>query len=133
MDAAKEDCLSLSKTIHGLVQSTRQFYIELVEVLKSCGFIGSEEDPCLGKKHSSLGIFMIAIYTVDCLNNGKEGAIKEIINALKGHSFSLKVEDSLTEYLTCKIVQARYKGKVCIMQSHQYKATSSPERIVSKL
>jgi hypothetical protein len=38
MDAVMEDFLSLNKTIYGLVQSARWFYIKLVEALKSCGF-----------------------------------------------------------------------------------------------
>jgi hypothetical protein len=65
MDAAKEDCLSLSKTIYSLVQSASQFYIKLVEALKSCGFKGSEVDPCLWTKHCSIGMVMIAIYVDD--------------------------------------------------------------------
>jgi hypothetical protein len=41
MDAAKEDYLSLNKTIYGLVLSERYFYINLLEALKSYGFKGS--------------------------------------------------------------------------------------------
>jgi hypothetical protein len=52
MDASKEDCFSLNKTIYGLVQNARQFYIKLVKTLKSCGFKGIEVNPCLWKKHS---------------------------------------------------------------------------------
>ena len=118
MDADKEDCLSLNKTIYGLVQSARQFYIKLVEALKSCGFKGSEVDPCLWTKHSSLGMVMMAIYVDDCLTIGTDEAIEEVINALKGHNFGLKVEDNLTDYLSCKIVQERDKGKAWIMQPH---------------
>jgi hypothetical protein len=44
MDAFKEDCLSLNKKIYGLVQSSRQFFVKLVEALKSFDFKGSEED-----------------------------------------------------------------------------------------
>jgi hypothetical protein len=50
MDVAKEDCLSLNKTIYGLVQSASQFYITLVEELKSCGFKGIDVEPCLWKR-----------------------------------------------------------------------------------
>jgi hypothetical protein len=35
MDAARKDCLSLNKTVYGLVQSASRHYIMLVEVLKS--------------------------------------------------------------------------------------------------
>jgi Reverse transcriptase (RNA-dependent DNA polymerase) len=68
MDANKEDCLSLNKTIHGLVQSARQFYIKFLEAVKSCGFKCSEVDPCLWTKHSSLRMVMMATYVVSCLD-----------------------------------------------------------------
>jgi hypothetical protein len=61
---------------------------------------------------------MIAIYIDDCLTIGIDKAIEEIINALKGHNFGMKVEDNLNDYLNCKILQERDKGKVCIMQPH---------------
>jgi F0F1-type ATP synthase delta subunit len=41
-----------------------------------------------------------------------EEAIEEVINALKENNFGLKVEDSLTEYLSCKSVQKKRKKKV---------------------
>jgi hypothetical protein len=118
MYTAKKDCLSLNKTFYGLVQSARQFYIKLVEVFNSCGFKGTGLDPLLWTKHSSLGMVMITIYVDDCLSIGTKGTIEEVINALKGNNFGLKVEDNLTDYLSCKIVQERDKGKVWIMQPH---------------
>jgi hypothetical protein len=83
MDAAKEDCLSLNKTIYVLVQSERHLHIKLVEVLKSCGFKGSEVDPYLWIKHSSLGMVMIVIYVDDFHTIGTEEAIEEVIHTLK--------------------------------------------------
>jgi hypothetical protein len=83
MDVAKEDFLSLNKIIYGLFQSSRQFYIKLLEALKSCGFKGSEIDPYLWTKHSSLGMRMIAIYLDYCLTFGSEEAMKVVIDALK--------------------------------------------------
>jgi hypothetical protein len=65
MDAAKKECLSLNKTIYGLVLSSRQFYIKVVEALKSCGFKGSEVDTCLWTKQNSLGMVMIEMYVDD--------------------------------------------------------------------
>jgi hypothetical protein len=87
----------------------------------NCGFKGSEVYPCLCTKNSSLGMVMIAIYVDDCLAIWEEEAIVVVINTLKGHEFGLKVEDNLTGYLSCKIVQKRYKGKVWIMQPHLIK------------
>jgi hypothetical protein len=97
----------LNKTIYGLIQSARQFYIKLAEALKSCGFIGSEVDTCLCMKHRSLRMVMIAIYVDDCLTIGAKEAIEDVINALKRNNFGLKVEENLTYNLSCKIVQER--------------------------
>ena len=47
MEASKDECLLLKKTIYGFVQSTRQFYVRLVETLKGCTSEGSQVDPCL--------------------------------------------------------------------------------------
>jgi hypothetical protein len=77
MDAAKEEFLCLNKTIYDLVQSARQFYVKLVEALKSYDIKGSKVDPCVWTKHSSLGMVMIAIYVDDCLTIGKEEAIEK--------------------------------------------------------
>jgi hypothetical protein len=48
---------------------------------------------------------MIAIYVDDCLTIGTEEAIEEVNHALKGNNSGLKVEDNITGYLSCKIVQ----------------------------
>jgi hypothetical protein len=94
MQATKQENFSLNKTIYGRVQSARQFYHKLVEVLNSCDFKGSEVDAYLWTKHSSLGMVFIAIYVDDCLTIGTEESIEEIINALKVNNLGLKVEDN---------------------------------------
>jgi hypothetical protein len=114
MNTAKKDCLCFKEKIYGLFQTARQFYIKLIETLKSCGFKGSEVDPCFCTKHSSFGMVMIAIYVDDSHTIGVEESIEEVINTLKGDNFGLKVEENLTDYLSCKLVQERDKGNVCI-------------------
>jgi hypothetical protein len=47
MEVGDGKCLVLKKTIYELVQIARQFYVKLVEALKSCRFTGSSVDPCL--------------------------------------------------------------------------------------
>ena len=56
--------LILRKTIYGLVQSAREFYKKLIEVLKLIGFVGSKSDPCLWIKSDSAieNILIIGIY-----------------------------------------------------------------------
>jgi hydrogenase maturation factor HypE len=73
----------------------------------SCAFKSSEVDPCLWKMYSSLGIVMITVYVDDCLTIGTEEATEEVINSLKERNLGLKVEDNLTDYLSCKNDQER--------------------------
>jgi Reverse transcriptase (RNA-dependent DNA polymerase) len=39
------ECLRLKKTIYGLIQSAKEFYKKLIEVLKSVGFVENKVDP----------------------------------------------------------------------------------------
>ena len=118
MEANKDECLILKKTIYGLVQSAREFYNKLVLSLKGCGFKGSPVDPCLWIKHSKLGIVMVAVYVDDCLVVGSEKGIEEMIICLKNCDFGLKIEDNLTDYLSCKIQINQQTKTTYVMQPH---------------
>ena len=48
----------------------------------------------------------------------EDEAEDEVIEALKGHRYGLKVENGLTDYLSCKIVQENEKGIAWSMQPH---------------
>jgi Reverse transcriptase (RNA-dependent DNA polymerase) len=111
MEASKDECLILKKTIYGLVQSARQFYMKLVEALKGYGFEGSPVDPCLWTRNSSSGFVMMA----ECLTIGTDTAIDEVTELMKNYGFGLKVENDFTDYLSCKIIQDIDKGKAWIM------------------
>jgi hypothetical protein len=45
-----EHCLLLKKTIYGIVQSTREFYKNLISTLKLIGLKDNKSDPCLLSK-----------------------------------------------------------------------------------
>jgi hypothetical protein len=85
------------------VQCARQFYFKLVKALKSCGFIGSLADPCIWVKQFNTGIVMMVIYVDNCLIIGSYEGIKEVIEDLKKHDFSLDIEKDLKDYLSCHI------------------------------
>jgi hypothetical protein len=59
----------LRKTIYGLVQSFRNFYQKLINVLKVIGFYGSKSDPFLWTMWDEKvnHMIIIAIYVNDCL------------------------------------------------------------------
>jgi Reverse transcriptase (RNA-dependent DNA polymerase) len=83
MEANKNECLILKRTIYDLVQSAREFYNKLVLSLKGCGFKGSPIDPYLLIKHSNLRIVMVAVYVDDFLFVGSEKGIEAMIKYLK--------------------------------------------------
>ena len=122
MEANKDECLILKRTIYGLVQSAREFYNKLVLSLKGCGFMGIPVDPCLWIKHSEFGIVMVAVYVDDCLVVGSEEGIQDMINCLKNCDFGLKIEDNLTDYLSCKIQINQATKTTYIMQPHLIKS-----------
>jgi hypothetical protein len=84
--------------------------------------MGSPVDPCLWIKHSEFGIFMAAVYVDDCLVIGSKKGIQDIINCLKNCDFGLKIEDSLTDYLSCKSQINQATKTPYIMQPHLIKS-----------
>jgi Reverse transcriptase (RNA-dependent DNA polymerase) len=118
MEASMDENLFLKKTIYGLVQSARQFYVKLVEALKGCGFNGSQDDPYLWIKNSSSGIVLFAFCVDDSLTIGTDKAIDDVVESLKAYGFGFKVKNNLTDYLSCKIVQDFDLSKAWIMQPY---------------
>jgi hypothetical protein len=105
MSYDSKHCILLTKTIYGLVQSERDFYKKLMATLKSIGFKGNKYDPYLTSKWTQDGIIMIGIYAENCLVIRKRNKINELIVALKTSGFNLKVENNLTDYLSCQLIE----------------------------
>jgi hypothetical protein len=111
-------CLLLKKTIYGLVQSAREFYNKLLSTLKSMGFTENKSDPCLLSRWINRKVIMIGIYVDNCLVVGKEDQIQEVIQGLKASGFNLKVESSLKDYLSCRVIEDLESKSILILQSH---------------
>jgi hypothetical protein len=62
------------------------------------------------------------VYVDDCLVVGSEEGIQDMINCLKNCDFGLKIEDSLTDYLSCKIQINQATKTTYIMQPHLIKS-----------
>lgn len=43
---SRDEVVLLKKSLYGLVQSARQFLLQLISVLESIGFIQNEAEPC---------------------------------------------------------------------------------------
>ena len=117
----EDECLMLQTTIYGLVQSTRQFFKKLISCLKMMGFEGGIADLCLMTRRNKKGILFIGIYVDDCYCWGHKEAMDETIDQLIQSGFGVKVEDNLTDYLSCNIVFDKDKKKAWLGQPHLIK------------
>ena len=117
ISADDDEVVKLEQTIYGLVQSARQFWKKLRDVLKTLRFGGGDIDPCLLYKKTDKGITLIGLYVDDLLIIGDPNEIDEVIAGLKKH-FSVKVEDEINDYLSCKIQFSEDGTKAWIGQPH---------------
>lgn len=115
---SEEDAVLLLQSIYGTVQSARQYFKKAVRILKEIGFTGGDMDPCLFWRKSSKGTCYIALYVDDNLLVGDLAAIDEVIELLRSKGFILKVEDKLTDYLSCEIVLSKDRKKAWLGQPH---------------
>ena len=114
----KGKILLLTKSIYGLVQAARQFYKKWTMTLKSIGFKRSLADPCLFKKE---GPVYLGTYVDDNYILGKEEDINKVIKDIEDKGLKVKVEDNLTDYLSCNIIFDKDKKKAWIGQPHLLK------------
>ena len=113
-----DEVLFLQHSIYGLVQAARQYYKKFVSVLKKLGFKGGYPDPCLMTRQTTNGVVFIAIWVDDSLLVGNKEAIDEAIDDLKREGFTLKVEGSLHDYLSCEITIDKERKMGWIHQPH---------------
>jgi hypothetical protein len=114
----KTECLSLVKSIYGLVQASRMYYLFFTKLLRKIGFVGGYADPCLMMRKDENGIVYIAIWVDDSLLIGHDAAIEQTIKDLQANGFGLKIEGELDDYLSCEISFSQDKSKGWIHQPH---------------
>jgi Reverse transcriptase (RNA-dependent DNA polymerase) len=87
------------------VQSARQFFKKLTEVLKLIGFKQSNSDPCLlMKSDDKLAILIISVYVDDLYAIGDEPALLKMIKLIQNNGLKAKVENDLSDYLSCEVL-----------------------------
>jgi hypothetical protein len=117
------ECLMLQKTIYGLVQSAKQWYKKLVTCLQKLGFRLSKIDSCLMIQNNKDGIVFICLYVDDCYAVGKTHTLDQLVKDIctKG-GYKVKVEDNLSDYLSCNIVFNKNKKRAWLGQPHLIKS-----------
>jgi Reverse transcriptase (RNA-dependent DNA polymerase) len=126
LDSNGNECLKLNKTIYGLVQSAREFYKKLIEVLKGADFVEIKSDPCLLSKWEDGEVIPIRIYVDDCLVIGKENQISMLITDLKNGGFNLKITQNLTDYLSGQVLENQAQNKILILKQNEILILSAP-------
>jgi hypothetical protein len=97
-NALHDDAWLLLKSLYGLVQSARQFFLKFCAILLQLNLIQSNVEPCLFTKRSNDGIIFVAIYVDDCYVIGHDHMIKQLISDLKSAVLKLKLEENTSEY-----------------------------------
>lgn len=87
---AKNKVLKLKKSLYGLPEAGRCWYIKLCNILKDCGMMPCKCDPCVFKRGRDEDFLIITFYVDDCLIIGKNvNLVNELINQLK-HYITIK-------------------------------------------
>jgi hypothetical protein len=94
--------LLLKKTIYGLKQSAKRFWLRLLEVVRFLEFMRSVADPCLYYKWTGRGLCLWLSWVDDCLMIGPK---EEIMNVRAGILTKFECDDvgEMTEYVGCKV------------------------------
>jgi hypothetical protein len=83
-------CVKVHKSLYGLKQAGRIWYLHLSQYLVKCGFKTNESSPCLFIKRNEAEIAIIGIYVDDIVMVGSDAAVAAAMAALKA---KFKVKD----------------------------------------
>ena len=83
-------CIRIKKSLYGLKQAGRIWYLHLSNYLQKCGFTTNESCPCLFIKRHKDEVAIVGIYVDDIVIVGTDTAIENTMNALKAE---FKVKD----------------------------------------
>jgi Reverse transcriptase (RNA-dependent DNA polymerase) len=74
-----DEVVRLNKSMYGLVQAARQFFLKFKSILISVGFTQCKAEPCLFFKTVNDAMIMTAIHVNDCYVIGKIDTINQAV------------------------------------------------------
>jgi hypothetical protein len=113
-----DECLLLQKALYGLVQSARQFYKKFTKILRDIGFFQSNIEPCLFHSKLNHGRVFLILHVDDCYVIGHKEDLKLTRTLLEKKNLKLKVEENVTDYLSCQILFNKEKSMAWLGQPH---------------
>ena len=133
LDHKDGQAVMLIKTIYGLVQASRAYFLLMVKTLKGFDFEQSLADPCLFTRVNANGTVHCGVYVDDIYIVGDDKAVHSAIADIKSR-FNITIEESLADYLSCEIKFNKQKTKAWVGQPHLMKKLRNKlEAMVSEL
>ena len=122
LEHEEDECLLLQQTIYGrLVQSARMYNLKFRDILFKLGYKQCACEPCLFYRENELGVTMMLVsYVDDNAIAGDEAAIEDTLKGLNDNGLTF-TKESLTDYLSCKVVFNDDETKAWIGQPHMVK------------
>ncbi|XP_022020159.1 uncharacterized mitochondrial protein AtMg00810-like [Helianthus annuus] len=97
--------LKLQKSLYGLKQTSRQWYENLSDVLKSKGYIRSSNDHSLFSKQMGDSIVHVVVYVDDILLTGNDETEMQALKSFLHSTFQIKDLGSLNYFLGIEILK----------------------------
>jgi len=117
-----DECLLLLKTLHGLIQAARHYFIFFAKNLIEIGFQQSPADPCLFHFNYTMGIMLVIVHVDDVgLAYSSYALVEFLFIELKKRKINYTVENDLTDYLSCEILFIKSRTKAWLGQPHLIK------------
>ena len=112
----KHQVCRLKKSIYGLKQSGREWWIVLSKILESIGFLPAQSDRCLFILRKDKKVVMIATYVDDLLITGNdENLIESSRKTLNSH-FKMKTMGNVSWLLGIRIRRDLHKKTITLTQ-----------------
>jgi hypothetical protein len=106
----------LKKSIYGLKQASRQWYLKFDETIRSFGFKENEEDNCIYAKFRSGKFIFLILYVDDILLASSDVSLLLEIKRFLSSNFDMKDLDEASFILGIKIHRDRRKGVLELSQ-----------------
>ncbi len=121
IDAKADEALLLLKSMYGLVQAARQFFLKFTQILKKVGFTQSQAETCLFYKKMKLKVIVMIIHVDDCYVIGDVESIEDVVKDIEKEGLKIKVNYDTSDFLSFEIMFDKEKKKTWIGQTHLMK------------
>jgi hypothetical protein len=128
----------LKKSIYGLTQESRQYYLKFDEVIKKLGFVKNVVDNCIYIKIKGSSFIILVLYLDDILLANSDKNLLHEIKRFLSSNFDMKDLGDTSYVLGIEIHRDRSKGELGLSQKayiekvlkrydmHQYLGTTAP-------